>query len=150
MDFGPGGGRAWEDAAEGSRPSWGRGAFEHMRDCLRKARLHRSERAAAGGKRGGRRPGRRGRGAPLVQPGPRRRPPTSAPRAGRPGERAAGPSVRAAGADWPSGRSGAGLGRLPVGRGGVASTKTLSSFLLRPRWPGRQSRGQPEAFEEPV
>lgn len=81
--------------------------------------------------------GRRGREA-LVQPGPPRPPPTSAPARGRPlSGRRGRQSERRAPIGRPGGRGGAeaGLGPPSVGRSGVASTKTLRRSL-GPRRPG--------------
>ena len=165
----PGRGGAWEDAAEGGRAA-GQPALLGPRSlralgpsklkCVRTAEraaavvpgLARARpAAAASGKRAvdGRTAGSRGAGparasAPSAHLGAR---------AGPPHERAAGPSVRAVGADWPAGRrgrdGGAGLGppsrgprrrrfhedldSLSSGRGGRAATSWAAGGLRRAR-----------------
>lgn len=135
------GDRDWQDAAEAFGPPGAAEPTSSTRGTVREKRVCTGASAAAGGKRGvddgpdGGVAGRRW-SSPGSAP-----PATSAPRAGVPvsGRRGRQSGRRAPiGRGRPSGRSGAGLGRLPVGRGGVASTKTLSRFLLRPRWPGRR------------
>lgn len=147
-----GGWRAREHQARAAGPARGRGAFAHRGCCLSR-RVRTAESASAvfpgdrpcssdeGGPAGG-----GGRGA-----GPARALSAVRPTRGRvvrPPERAAGPSVRAAGAYWSAGRRGRGPGRSPDGQRPLLFQEDLEA--LSPRRPQQRVKELPRIFKEAV
>lgn len=91
--------------------------------------------------------GPRGLAGALVQPGPSLLFAPPGARDGRPPERAAGPSVRAAGADWPAGRRGRGRA---VPAGGQRRRLLLEDLdALGPRRPGGDLRNYRRSSKSP-